>query len=94
MIDYAAQGDTQLRELAVKRLKKRRDFYAHLLIYVMMNTLIVLTWFMTGANGLFWPVFPIALWGIGVVMQGWDTFHDEEFGEDRIQREINRLQNH
>jgi cytochrome b561 len=94
MVGNAARGNTQLRERAVKRLRKRRDFYAHLLIYVMVNTLIVLTWIMAGGNGLFWPVFPIALWGIGVVMQAWDAFHDDDFGEDRIQREMKRLQNH
>jgi cytochrome b561 len=92
MVDEMARTDPGLRERAVQRLKKRRDFYAHLLIYVMVNALIVLTWFMTGGNGLFWPVFPIALWGIGVVMQGWDTFHDDEFDEARIQREMKRLQ--
>jgi 2TM domain len=48
-----------LRERAIKRLKKRRDFAGHLLVYVLVNTFIVLIWFMSGSNGFFWPVFPI-----------------------------------
>jgi 2TM domain len=45
--------DEALREKAIKRLKKRRDFAAHLLVYTLVNTFIVLIWFMSGSNGFF-----------------------------------------
>jgi 2TM domain len=81
-----------LRERAIKRLKKRRDFVGHLLVYVLVNTFIVLIWFMSGSNGFFWPVFPIVGWGIGVVMNAWDVYRNDEFDEMQIYREIDRLQ--
>ena len=85
-------GAKVLRERAIKRLKKRRDFAGHLLVYVLVNTFIVLIWFMSGSDGFFWPVFPIVGWGIGVVMNAWDVYRNDEFDEMQIRREMERLQ--
>jgi hypothetical protein len=57
-----------LRDRAVKQLKKRRDFMSHLLVYVLVNSFIVLIWAITNSGGFFWPIFPMVGWGIGVVM--------------------------
>jgi 2TM domain len=90
-IDGTAQ-DEVLRERAIKRLKRRRDFYGHLLVYFLVNTFLVLIWALTDVNGFFWPVFPIVGWGIGVVMNAWDVFRNDEFGEEQIRREVERVQ--
>jgi hypothetical protein len=84
--------DEALRERAVKRLRKQRDFRAHLLVYVMVNAFLVTIWAVTSVHSFFWPMFPIAGWGIGVVMNAWDAYHREDFDEERIRREIKRLQ--
>ena len=84
--------DEVLRQRAIKRLKKRRDLAGHLLVYTLVNTFIVLIWFMSGSNGFFWPVFPIVGWGIGVVMNAWDVYRNDEFDEIQIRREMDRLQ--
>jgi hypothetical protein len=91
MVIDEASRDEVLRERAIKRLKKRRDFSAHLLVYFMVNVFLVTIWALTDVQGFFWPVFPIVGWGIGVVMNAWDVFHDEEFGEEQIRREMERL---
>lgn len=83
-------SDTALREQAVKRLKKRREFTAHLLIYVMVNAFLVTIWAVT-SHGFFWPIFVIVAWGIGLVMNAWDVWRGEEFTEDEISREMARL---
>jgi hypothetical protein len=84
--------DEVLREGAIKRLKKRRDFAGHLLVYTLVNTFIVLIWFISGSNEFFWPVFPIVGWGIGVWMNAWDVYRNDEFDETQIRREMDRLQ--
>lgn len=78
-----------LRDRALKQLKKRRDFGAHLLVYLLVNTAIVVVWAMT-SNGFFWPVFPIVFWGIGVVMNAWDVWRGDSFSEAQIAREMER----
>ena len=83
-----------LREQALERVKKRRDFWPHLLVYVMVNTLTVVVWLLTDSGGFFWPVFLIAGWGIGLVMHAWDAFIRLEITESDIDREVARMQYH
>jgi len=80
----------RLRERAIVRLKKKRDFRGHVLVYVLVNTFLVVIWWLTGAH-FFWPIFPILGWGIGVVMNAWDVYRSEELGEEQIRREMERL---
>jgi hypothetical protein len=82
--------DQTARDRAVTRLKKRRDFRGHLLVYLLVNTFIVVIWAVTDAHGFFWPVFPIVGWGIGVVMNAWDVYWRPRITEKDIQREMGR----
>jgi hypothetical protein len=63
----------------------------HLLVYFLVNAFLVVIWALTDVHGFFWPVFPIVGWGIGVVMNAWDVFRNEELGEEQIRREVERL---
>ena len=47
-------------------------------------------WALTNPDGFFWPVFPLFLWGIGVVMNAWDVYRGGEFNEAEIRREMER----
>lgn len=82
------------REQAIKRLKKRRDFYGHVLVYVLVNGFLTAIWAVTNAGGFFWPIFPMLGWGIAVVLNAWDVYRVDAFSEVQIQREIQRLQRH
>lgn len=64
--------DDELREQAVTELRKRRELAGHLMAFILVNTFVVIIWYVTGA-GFFWPVFPIFAWGIGVVFHTWDV---------------------
>jgi hypothetical protein len=89
-IDGSRTGAEELRERAVRRLRKQRDFHVHVTIYLAVNLFLVAIWWFTGA-GFFWPVFPIFAWGIGVVANAWEVYGRAEPTEERIQREMNRL---
>jgi uncharacterized ion transporter superfamily protein YfcC len=81
----------ELRERAVRQLKKKSDFRIHLLIYLMVNAFLVVIWAMTNA-GFFWPVIPILGWGIGVVANAWDAYGGGDSPtESQINREIERM---
>ena len=81
--------DDGLRDRAITRVKKKRDLAAHVLVYVLVNGFLVAVWAVTGRH-FFWPVFPLAGWGIGLVMNVWDVFR-AEVTEESIQREISRM---
>ena len=83
-------SDTDRRERALRSLKKKRDFAAHIVVYLAVNALLIGIWATTASRGFFWPLFPIAGWGIAILMQGWDVYRGEPT-EDQIRREIDRL---
>jgi hypothetical protein len=86
--------EEDLRERAIKRLKKRGDFHGHLLMYVLVNSFLIGLWAVTSDGGFFWPVFPLMGWGIGVIANAWDVYRDDEPDEQRIQQEMAHLQGH
>ncbi|MHC1557863.1 2TM domain-containing protein [Actinomycetospora sp. C-140] len=82
--------EEELRQRAISRLKKRADFRTHVLVYVLVNTVLVVIWAVTGAP-LFWPIFPILGWGIGLAANAWDVYRPDPVTEERIQQEMGRL---
>lgn len=48
---YDADREQVLRDKAVRQLKKRRDFRSHLLVYVLVNTFLVVIWVVAGGAG-------------------------------------------
>ena len=86
--------ELELRERAIQRLKKRRDFHGHLLLYVLVNAFLVVIWATTMAGGFFWPVFIMVGWGIGLVANAYDVYFAHEISDAEIQREIGRLEHH
>ena len=85
-----AAAEEGLRALALTTLKKKADFRAHLLVYALVNGMIVAIWLMTG-SGFFWPIFPIAGWGVGLVMHAWDVYMTRPPTELEVTREMDRL---
>jgi hypothetical protein len=90
-IDSTTGPDSELREQAITRLRKRRELGAHVLVYLMVNGFLVAVWAVTSPDSLFWPMFPMAGWGVGLVMHAWDVYRGDEFMEEAIQREMARL---
>ena len=85
----ARDQDAELRELATKRVKARRELYAHLVTYLAVNTFLVVIWFATGA-GFFWPLFIIFGWGIGLVLNAWSVYAPESTPA-QVDAEMERL---
>jgi hypothetical protein len=88
----AAPQDTHetLRDQAISRLKKKRDFATHLVVYVLVNAFLVAIWAFTGAD-FFWPIFPILGWGIGLGANAWDVYGRKPISESEIEQEMSRL---
>jgi len=78
------------RDRAIARLKKRRDFRGHLIVYVLVNAFLVAIWAITSDHGFFWPMFFIGAWGIGLVMNAWDVYWRRDITEADIQQAMMR----
>ena len=86
---HGGTDESELRARAIKRIEARRGLGANVLAYVMVNAMLVVIWYVTGA-GFFWPIFPILGWGIGVVFHVWDVM-SPGVDERQIQAEMDRL---
>ncbi len=94
MVTDERNDEELLRQRAVRQVKKRRDFYGHLLVFVLVNAVTITIWATVADGGFFWPIFLILGWGIGLVMNAWDVFYRSYEDEGQIQREIDRIRRH
>ena len=84
-----SQDEAELRRRAIKRIEDKRGLAAHVLSYVLVNSMLVVIWYLTGAD-FFWPILPILGWGIGIVFHVWDVLWPTA-SERKIQEEMERM---
>lgn len=77
------------RRAAIQRLGAKRDFRIHLAVFVLVNTMLVIIWAVTG-GGFFWPIWPIGGWAIGLAAHAFNTFYQRPITEDDIEAEMRR----
>jgi 2TM domain len=85
------EARSDLREQARERLEKKRDFKTHLFIYLLVNAALIGIWAIATPDALFWPIFVILGWGIGVGANAWDVFIRKPITDAEIDREEQRL---
>lgn len=78
-----------LRRVAVTRLEDGAGFRAHVLTYVLVNLMISLIWAISG-GGSFWPFYPLAGWGLGLVLHADGTWSGAPT-EVKVQAELRRM---
>lgn len=86
----AQQVADPLRAQAVKRLDEKRAFWTHVFTYLAVNGMLVVIW-LFARTSFFWPIIPMALWGIGLVIHAYETFRVHGYTESEIEREMARL---
>jgi hypothetical protein len=87
--DATDSGPQDLHARAAARLRKKREFHQHALVYLIINGFLLAIWALSGA-GYFWPIWPIVGWGIGIIFHGLDVYQ-RPISEADIRREIEHL---
>lgn len=90
MIEEGIDKPEDARQLAIQRLKMKRDFKGLLAggLFAMIVTVVI--WAL-GEGGYFWPVWVMLGVAIGVVAQGWMAYGPQNrITEDDVQREMGR----
>lgn len=91
MSEPMARDEQEMRELAFKRVKDRRDFYGHLVTYLVINAFLWGLWALTtGFDSYPWPIWVSLGWGIGVVLNWWGVTR-RPITQDDVAREIDRI---
>ncbi|SES43016.1 2TM domain-containing protein [Pedococcus cremeus] len=76
-------------EQARARLLRKRKFRGDVVAYLVINAFLVGLWAVSGA-GSFWPGWVLAIWGVLLLLDGWDAYFRHDVTEDDIQREMHR----
>jgi fatty acid desaturase len=76
-------------EQARARLLRKRKFRGDLVAYIVINAFLVGLWAVTGF-GAFWPGWVLAVWGVLLLLDGWDAFSRHDVTEEDIQREMRK----
>jgi hypothetical protein len=87
----SALSDEELRALALKRLKEKREFRQHFATYLIVNAALVGIW-AVGERGYFWPGWVIFGWGIGMAFHAWNTFFSRPISDADVEQEVRKLQ--
>jgi hypothetical protein len=91
--EVAVTGDDPAMERARKRAKDLREFYGHLLTYVLVCSLLVVIDVVDGSSGdtfigLNWAFWPIIGWGIAVVIHAASVFFTLGDWEERKAQQL------
>lgn len=95
MVDQR-EASWEVERRARKRVREVRDFYGHVMIYLLANTVMVLVDLADGSTGddrfigLDWAYFPLIGWGIFLLIDGLSTFRVGRwfFGANWEQRKL------
>lgn len=93
MSEKANSSEADLRAIAKKSIKKKRDAWQFLIVTVVVNSGLSVIWGMSG-GGYFWPAWVIFGMGIGVVLAFADAYlptFRSQISESQIDAEIERL---
>jgi 2TM domain len=83
--------EAELEKAARRRVQMKRGFFIHLLLYVAVNSMLIVIWSVTG-RGYPWFVWPLAGWGIGILANGITVAMEVFAPEERaIEREMRRM---
>ena len=87
-------SDADLRNEAVKRLKRKRDFQGNIATYLFVNAILWAIWALTGADvhdTVPWPTWVSGIWGVILVLHGWRVYGQRTISDRDIQREMDRM---
>ena len=82
---------------AKKRVKAKKGFYTHLVIYLIVNAFLFAINMLTSPQH-FWFVYPLLGWGVSVAIQFFTVFGvpgtgrlDEKWEAEEIEKELRRM---
>ena len=84
-------ADEELRKILSKRVKAKRDFYSHLISYLVVNVFLVILNYIT-SPGYYWFLWVTFGWGVGIVCHGVSLYAELNIDTElEIKKEFEKL---
>lgn len=82
-----------IRDVARKRLKAKRDFWSMVLTFVVITIVINIIWFLSGYRSYYWPAWPMLGFVIATLFTGISAFGpgNKPISDEAIDREVRKL---
>jgi hypothetical protein len=93
MSSKSTSSEIQIREIAKKSIKKKRDAWQFLIVTILVNCGLSLIWSISG-GGYFWPAWVMVGMGIGVALSFVDAYlpwFRAQISDSQIDAEIRSL---
>ncbi len=85
-------SEEEIYQEAQKRVKAKKDFYKHLVVYLVVNAGLVLIWAFAANRGYPWFFWVLGGWGIFVVFNFLDVFvWPRKRDKEAIEKEVERI---
>jgi len=86
----ARLSEEEIYAEAKKRVKEKNDFYVHLTIYLIVNSILIITWALSG-GGYPWFLWCLGPWGIGIVAHFLGVFVFPKGDKIAVEKEAERI---
>lgn len=98
-------SDDEIRKMAVRRVRRKKGFFSHLMVYIIVNAFLWCIWALSA--GLFnwgpwwgmhdgrlymWPLWVTVFWGIGLLFHCLSVFaFHGGWEQSEVEKEIQRI---
>lgn len=92
-IRYICGMNEDIRDIARKRVKAKRDFWNLLLIFGVIAVIMNVIWLMSGYRSYYWPTWPMIGFAIALFFTGIGAYGpgNKPISDDAIDREVKKL---
>ncbi len=80
-METSTEEEVELRNKAVERIKRKRDFVGRVVLYVVVNAGLWVVWAVNGAhtNDL-WPAWVSGIWLVILLLDAYKVYKDRQGG--------------
>ena len=84
--------EQELRDTAVRRIKRKRDFVGRVVFYALVNAGLWVVWAVNDADTHdLWPAWVTGIWLILLALDAYKVFKDRPISDQQIKEEIRRM---
>ncbi len=90
--EKSSSEEEELHTEAVKRIKRKRDFAGHVVLYVIINAGLWIVWAIDGANtDDLWPAWVTGIWFAILLLDAYKVYKERPISAQQVQKEIRRI---
>jgi hypothetical protein len=85
--------EEDVRAKAIKRIKRKRDFLGHVVVFLVINAGLWVVWAVDGANtDDLWPAWVTGIWLVILVLDAFKVHGERPISDQQIEEEMRRME--